>query len=226
MTTDDLIARLIQDAGPVEPQSPPGRRLAGWLGVSLSASVGVLAAFGLRSDLTTVAHGLRWPVAVLALGAAAVIAAAASLRLSVPGERAWWWGLAPALALAWAAVLLWPGEPAPSGVVPVADLAPWRGRLEVVGFGCAVQQLLLGGIAAAALLAGLRRALVMDHWRVTGLVALSTAATGAMAAEWTCSELAAVHLLRWHAGGFAGLFILTVAGTTWWLRHAARDVRV
>ncbi len=89
MKTDDLIATLGETVTPVRPLSSPGRRLSGWLAVSLAAIAVVVAMMGLRADLAVKLADWTFAVQLAASMATAVAAALAALSASVPGEKRW-----------------------------------------------------------------------------------------------------------------------------------------
>jgi len=111
MKTDELVALLAEQAGPVDRRLPQRRfgiaLLAGWAGAGALAAL----TFGLRPDLKVV---LLQPAFAAKMGFALCMVAAATwiaARLAHPGRRigSAWAGLAVPVLLAWAAAaaILW-----------------------------------------------------------------------------------------------------------------------
>ena len=116
MKTDELIALLARDAGPV-PTGVGERRFAAALALGILASLAwVQAAFGLRADLPLLMttadfwQKVAMPLAVAVTGLVVVF------RLGHPGARVrgWWLGvwLPVSLLWIWAAAVLWMADPA------------------------------------------------------------------------------------------------------------------
>lgn len=171
MNTEKLIEELGRNAGPVQPLPPPGRRLLGWLAVSMIAVAAVVMMMGLRADLATKLGQTSFTVQQLASLATAVTAAIAALAAGVPGEPRW---------------KLW---------LPAAPLAVWIASLghqcwqEWVRFGaggmefrpdfiCLPGIAMVGAVPAVAMVAMVRRGAPF-HSRLA--IVLGTLAAGALA---------------------------------------------
>jgi hypothetical protein len=165
--TDQLIDRLVAEAGPVRRLRPPAIRAALWLGAT--AALGALAAAVLgdpaRHEL--IARDPRLlleTAAIIATAAAAVIAA---FHLAVPGRSATWM-LAPLPFLAlWLAVSGY-------GCLVHVDSGSWRESRD-----CFVFLVSLGAPLGASLFLLLRRAAPLAPVRVGLMGALGAAASAA-----------------------------------------------
>lgn len=174
---------------PVTPLALPSRRWSRW-GVLALVAVLAVVAVGVRRDWAEALwSGEAWLHSVLLLATAAS-GAWAALRLAVPGEArptAVVWPLA--LAGAWVASI---------GVDLVISAATFD--LGAVGFGwrCVVRAVVGAAIPGTALLYLIRTALPLDARTTVVALATSTVAIGELAAEWTCPNMRAMHLLAWH----------------------------
>lgn len=200
-STDDLIAALMADVRPVTPLAPWPVRLSTWCAVATLWVSIVVVTTGLRHDWGdgVVPAGVGLHVGLLL--AAGFGAAAASLRRGVPSDgragdavvllpmAAWF------IAAAWAASV----GPASAGAVR----ANWA---------CAAVWLAASALPGALLAAQLARAAPLDSMLTRGLVSVAGVALGTLAAELTCANADAGHLLLSHAapagiaiaGGAAG----------------------
>lgn len=98
-TTDDLIAKLSNEARPVRRLHPPLLRAAGWIGLA-GVILGLLAIeHGLRSDLANQFANVRFCACLAASLATGMLAAIASLIASLP-DRSRLWLLLPLPPLA------------------------------------------------------------------------------------------------------------------------------
>lgn len=171
MNTEKLIEELGRDVRPVRPLPMPGRRLLGWLVVSMAAVAALVMMMGLRADLGTKLGDASFTIQQLASLATAIAAAIAALAASVPGEPRW---------------KLW---------LPAAPLAVWIASLghqcwqEWVRFGaggmefrpdfiCIPAIAMIGIVPAAAMVAMVRRGAPF-HPRLA--LVLGTLAAGALA---------------------------------------------
>ncbi len=98
-TTDQLIARLSADAGPVQRLRHPLMRAAAWLGCVAIGSGGVIAAFADTSAFIGRAHDVRQMVELTATLATGLLAIVAAFEMSLP-DRSRAWALLPLPALA------------------------------------------------------------------------------------------------------------------------------
>ena len=197
--TADLIAPLSTSLRPVVPVPLPIAQLRRW-GVIGGAALVATIVMGIRHDWATAM--VAWPVightAVLALVAGS--GAWAAIRLATPGEalpRAAAWPIV--LSLIWLAWM----------AVDVA-LAGTAGTLTQVGFGlnCIGRAVLGAAVPGTVLLIIVRRAMPLMATPAAVALAASTAAIGGLAAEWMCPNMAAVHMLIWHA---APVLVVVVA---------------
>lgn len=197
MKTDDLIALLARDAGPV-PAHAGERRLATALVVGVVlALLWVQAAFGVRGDIGQVmGTAVFWqkvamPLMVAATGLVVVF------RLGHPGMRmnGWWLGvwLPVSLLWIWAAVQL--GMSAPEARWPLVLGTTWK----VCVFNVTATALPIG----AGLLWALR-GLAPTRPVLTGAAAGWLAgAVGACVYSLHCPEMAAPFIAIWYVLGMA-----------------------
>jgi hypothetical protein len=199
--TADLTASLSSHLQPVVPVALPGAQLRRWALIGGAALVATIV-MGVRHDWAAAA--VAWPV----IGRTAVLAAVAgsgawaAIRLATPGEalpRAAGWPIA--LGVLW---LAWVGVD--------AGLAAASGTLSQAGFGwrCIVRAAIGAAVPGAILLVMVRRAMPLMATPAAIAVAASTAAVGGLAAEWMCPNMAAMHMLVWHA---APVLVLVVTAT-------------
>ncbi|MDA1184010.1 MAG: NrsF family protein [Acidobacteria bacterium] len=199
--TAELAASLSADLSPVTPLPLPGAQLRRW-GVIGGAALVATIVMGVRHDWA--AAIVSWPV----IGHTAVLAAVAgsgawaAIRLATPGEalpRAAGWPVAfGVIWLVWMAV--------------DAGLAGASGTLSQAGFGwrCIVRAVLGAAVPGVVLLVMVRRAMPLMARPAAVALAASTAAIGGLAAEWMCPNMAAMHMLVWHA---APVLVVVVAAT-------------
>ena len=213
MKTDDLIAVLTNDAGPVDTGSLTRGTVMTALAGSIATAAAVVALLGARPDLSAV---LMTPpvLAKLALGASvaglALLAYQRSLR---PGRRALAplaFVLLPLLAVAaWALATLagqaagnWTGLifgkswGACLTAVTLLAMAPFAGFLALARRGATVRPRLTG-IAAGAASAGLATVAYALHCPEDALPFVATWYPLAMGASAAIGALAAPRLLRW-----------------------------
>ena len=157
---------------------------------------------GIRHDWA--AAWVAWPVIghTVVLGAVAGSGAWAAIRLATPGEalpRAAGWPIAfGVIWLAWMGV-----DVAVSGA---------SGTLSQAGFGwrCIARAVIGAAVPGALLLVMVRRAMPLMATPAAVALAASTAATGGLAAEWMCPNMASTHMLVWHA---LPVLVVVVAAT-------------
>lgn len=194
--TADLIAPLSTNLRPVVPVALPGVQLRRWAGIGGAALIATIV-MGVRHDWATAM--VAWPV----IGRSALLAFAAgsgawaAIRLATPGEAvpraAAWSVLFGVIWLAWT----------------VADVG-LAGASTTVGFGwrCIVRAVVGGAVPGAVLLIIVRRSMPLMATPAAVALAASTAASGGLAAEWMCPNMAAMHMLVWHA---APVLVVVVA---------------
>ena len=212
MKTDELIALLARDAGPV-PTGVGERRFAAALALGILAALAwVQAAFGLRADLpllmTTAEfwQKVAMPLAVAATGLVVVF------RLGHPGARVrgWWLGvwLPVSLLWIWAAAVLWMAEPAAR--MPLVLGTTWRSCV----FNVTATALPIG----IALLWALR-GLAPTRPTLTGAAAGWLAgAVGACVYSLHCPEMAAPFVAVWYVLGMGLSAALGALAGRHWLR--------
>jgi hypothetical protein len=197
VTTDDLIRDLSTDLAPT-PRGVPARRIALGLGAGAAVSAAIMLAWlGPRPDLahalTTSMFWVKFAYAALA----ALVLAAATLRLSRPGARLG--RLAVAIALPFALMgamgamrLLMSAREAWHALLmgDSADVCPWR--IFVIGL-----PLLAGAVWAV-------RGLAPTRLGLAGLAAGGAAgALGALIYGFHCPETAAPFVAIWYTLGMA-----------------------
>ena len=185
--TADLLAPLSTNLRPVVPVPLPGTQLRRWGAVGGVALIATIA-MGVRHDWATAM--VAWPVvghtALLALVAGS--GAWAAIRLATPGE-------ALPRAAAWPVVF---------GVIWLAWMAAdvgLAGASSAVDFGwrCIARAVIGAAVPGAILLFIVRKAMPLMATPAAVALAASTAAIGGLAAEWMCPNMAAMHMLVWHA---------------------------
>jgi len=198
MSSDELILALARGLQPVTPLGTPSARLWRWLSAATGVLVVTVVAVGLRRDVGMALAEWRLPADTAMLGLTAVLAAAAALRLSVPGEHARLQAVAMLMALTWVATVWWGvgfTSQGPQGLPGI--LAMLAGS----GWHCAAQQVLVAALSGGALVALVLRGATAERWPVALLTSVSAASVGALTSEWTCASSNALHWLVWHAGG-------------------------
>ena len=86
MKTEDLIVRLAQSAGAVQPLAPPLERFGRWAIAATVATIIGVAIIGVRPDAEAMRQSSVVVVAILTL-VTALAAAVSALVLSVPGAE-------------------------------------------------------------------------------------------------------------------------------------------
>ncbi len=197
--TADLIAPLSTHLRPVVPVPLPGVQLRRWAVIGGAALFATIV-MGVRHDWAEAM--VSWPVIghSIVLAVVAGWGAWAAIRLATPGEalpRAAAWPVV--FAVIW---LVWVGMD-----VAVAGASS---AVSVVGFGwrCIARGVVGAAVPGAMLLVMVRRSMPLMATPAAVALAASTAAIGALAAEWMCPNMAAMHMLVWHA---APLLVVVVA---------------
>jgi hypothetical protein len=204
MNTDDLIARLTQDARPV-PRNAVGRRLG--LGIALGAFISavlVVVWLGLRADLGTAiyraSYWIKWGY-TLSLSAAALAMTAQLARPDSGRLRGLWLTAIPVVLLSAVGLMELARTP------PSDWLAMWLGRSWMV---CPWLVLLFAIPIFGGLLWSFRR-LAPTRLRAAGAAAGLTA--GAFAASiycLHCPEVSAIFVLTWYS---LGILLATLLGS-------------
>lgn len=215
--TDALIARLAQDAPPVQPLPHPAWRMLSWAVVALLFGMAMVWAIGPRPDLVERLGDGRFVLeqgAALATGLAAAVAA---LSMTVPGAS-------PLLRL-----------------LPVAPGAVWVGTLSVgclrdwwrlgpeglqitPDLACLFYISLISSLPALVLLSMLRRGVPLAPRWTTLLAALAAAGLGNFALRFFHMQDAALMVLVWQVGSVALLTALAGLAGRQLLPWSARPV--
>jgi hypothetical protein len=193
MQTEELIRTLTSDCAPVRPLAHPGWRAAAWFAISLGYIAAVVAAIGLRPDISSKLADLKFLVEVGAAFLTSMMAAAAAFCAGCPGRPIW------------------------ERFMPVPFLALWLASL---GGGCWHDWLASGAagltirpdlmcfpvIMAISIVPGAlifimtRRGAPIAPISTMGLAALAAAALGAAALRLFHAEDASIMVLVWQFG--------------------------
>jgi hypothetical protein len=211
--TDDLIAQLSADAGPVRRIASPATRLALWAVVLAVGTVLTVAEAWQGNRCVHLLEPSNLSIFLLNL-LAIPFAAYSALQSAVPGSprRGIGYRVALITAIAIAAPL----------VIRILA-AHWSGHATELGaaLACAKVAAQKGAIPAAVLVLLLRRAHPLDPTR-SGLLALLAAGLAGMALlHLHCPDGDPLHLLVGHWGAMAGIASLGLAGG-WLLRHVGK----
>jgi hypothetical protein len=191
VNTDQLIDRLVKDAGPVRPLPAPERRATLWVLVAGISIVLGVTVFGLRDDAAEAWLRPGVLVRVVLLAATMWLAVVTAFRLSIPGHdlRVWsrWWPLA-ALGLL---VVLVGAE-----VVAAALFGDMGSALR--SWSCVRKVVFVGAAPAVLAIALIQRSAALEpRWAVL-LGVLAAAAAGALTSEIACPIHAPIHIFLWH----------------------------
>ncbi len=196
MRTEELIATLTENCSPVRPLAHPGWRAVAWFAISLGYVAAVVAAMGLRPDISTKLADWRFVAEVGAALATSMMAAASAFCAGCPGRPVWErFAPVPFLAL-WLASL---------------GVGCWRDWLASGGAGLAIQPdlMCLPVILAISIIPGvlifimIRRGAPIAPISTMGLAALAAAALGAAALRLFHTEDASIMVLVWQFGSVA-----------------------
>ncbi len=204
MRTDDLVAAMVREMGPVRRLRPPLVRAALWLGFSVAVIGAIVLVVGPRHDLAD-RLAQPWEAAQMALAAlTAVLAAIAAFHLSLP-DRSDRWALLPLPGfLLWLATLGWGCmtdfiRRGPDGLA----LGP--------SWGCFGFILGLSVPMGGALLLALRHAAPIRPVPTMATGVLSVAMLASVGLSITHHLDAAIMVLVWHAG--AVLLVVALGAT-------------
>lgn len=193
MDSDELIARLAREAGPVRRLAPPWQGALAWLALAGLFMAGVVAMTGLRHDLEA-RLGLMAEQLNLAFAATtAVLAAFAAFHMARPdGDARWAWApVAPALG--WLAGM---------GAGCLDEI--WRDGLELdTSFTCARFIVGFGVPLTLSMLWMVRHASLTRPVEVAALSGLAAAAMAAVGLALVHHLDAAAMVLVWHGGSVA-----------------------
>ena len=196
MQTEELIRTLTSDCAPVRPLAHPGWRAAVWFAISLGYVAAVVAAIGLRPDISTKLADSKFLVEVGAAFLTSMMAAAAAFCAGCPGRPIWErFAPVPFLAL-WLASL---GE------------GCWREWLASSAAGLAIRPdlmcfpviIAIGIVPGLLIFIMIRRGAPIAPFSTMGLAALAAAALGAAALRLFHPEDASIMVLVWQFGSVA-----------------------
>lgn len=215
MKTDDLIGRIVAEAGPVRRLPPPARRLALWLAITLPCMAAVVMIMTPRADLVEKLGDPRFLTEQLAALATALAAAFAAFSAVVP-DRSRWPLLLPLVPLA-----VWLGSLGLDCVSILMSAGPEGLRIEW-DWVCIPAIVLVGAVPAAAIVVMLRRGAPILPCTAVALGALAAAAIGNFGLRLFHAQDASVMVLVWQFGTVALLTALAACAgrhiLTW--RHA------
>lgn len=206
MKTEDLIVELAHGVAPVTPLAPPAARLARWSALAVAVCAIAILAIGPRAHFIASLGEASYAVSLAILVAASVMAAAVTLRLSVPGAetsptlRA----LVVVLMVAWPAI--WLAELVKSGK-PIRAVVIVRFH-----WACATEIAVIAGLTAWALVVMSRLAAPLrPAWTAT-LASLAAIAIGAAATQVICPLDDPAHQLAVHVapGAIVAIAIATL----------------
>jgi hypothetical protein len=215
VTTDDLIARLVEDLRPVRRLMSPRTRAAQWLAAALVGVLVGLMYFGVRRDVAEASRSVLFLARVALLAATTWLAVITCLRLSIPGgdPRAWrrYWPLVAvggvlaigAGELIYALLLGDAGSP----------LRSWT---------CVRKVAVAGALPAVAAVVLIRQGVSLEP-RWTAMVGmLAAAAAGALTAELACPITEPMHTLLWHLVPTIVVTLGGLAAGELWARRSRR----
>lgn len=215
MRTDELIVRLVSEAGPVPQAASVRWRFVTWTFVSVPAVATLTALFGARPDVTTRLADPGYAFSLAVVGALALTAAALAIVTSVPDDRRprALRALPVTIAAVWGGVLA--GDLATETGI-VAGIAADSGH-----FWCALQIAVMALAPGLALGRAVRAGSTIEPGWTGAWVAMAAAAAGAAGMAVICPIDLSAHQLLWHflpvaALGTAGVFV----GRRWLDRFA------
>jgi hypothetical protein len=218
--TEELIVQLARAAGPVQPLARPSVRVARWAtGAILFAALCVIA-IGARIDLWTAMHRPAFNALAAVSLLTALVAAAGSLTMSVPGtDRSATQRVLPVLlGSIWVVALL---------VLVFEGGSPVRRILALpIHAACVIEIAGIALVPSWALFMMLRRAAPLRLTWSAALATLAGVGLGATATQLMCPLDDPAHQLVGHVLPAAALVLLgTIAGRgslDWFRRRAPR----
>lgn len=215
MTTDELIAQLVDDLRPVRRLVSPRTRAAQWLATAVVGVLMGLMYFGVRGDIAAASGSWLLLARVGLLSAAAWLAIVTCVRLSVPGgeRRAWsrWW---PLIAVA-GVLAIGAGELVYALLLGDAG-SPFR------SWTCVRKVAIAGALPAIGAVLLIRQGVSLEP-RWTAMVGmLAAAASGALTAELACPIAEPMHTFLWHLVPTVVVAALGLGAGELWARHRAR----
>lgn len=207
-STEDLIARLADEARPVRRIWSPSIRLAIWLGILGAILVAAVSMIGPRPDLAVKLGQISFAGNIVVLLTVAVASAALALRAAVPGRE-------PPIAASAGVIVLVLGVLAAdyaNHVPSPVDGAPFV----AMGWSCALATIVVAAVPLLVLLGAVRRGATFAPG-FAGLLAGAAAFFAAAAAlRLVCPLDERWHLLVWHLGPVAlGLAASLGLGALW-----------
>ncbi len=193
MQTEELIGALASNCTPVRPLPHPALRAVAWFAISLAYVAIVVAAIGLRPDISAKLVDLRFATELGAALLTSMMAAAGAFCAGCPG-RPPWERLAPFPFLA-----LW------LGAIGKGCWSDWA-ALGVAGLAVHLDLICFPAIVAISILPGalifvmIRRGAPIAPATATGLAALAAAALAAAALLLFHVEDASIMVLIWQFG--------------------------
>jgi hypothetical protein len=219
LRTEELIDRLVADAGPVKPLLSPARRALLWgVAAGICVALGVLH-FGLRDDAAEVWHSVGVVLRIVLLAAITWLAVVTAFRLSVPGHDSRAWSRWYPLALLGVLVAIVTGE------VVIGALADGMGS-PLLSWSCVRKVAFVGALPAALAIVLIQRASAIEPRWAALLGVLAAGAAGALTSELACPMHAPIHILLWHVLPVAASAVLgAVLGVLFWNRSGSGRTR-
>jgi hypothetical protein len=197
MNTEDLIGKLVCDAHPVKQSPPPLALFARWSAIGVPFLAAGILLIGTRADIALRWQDFEFVLHTLIVVGVAVLAAAASFALSIPGRRqrlpVWIAGGALAAWLAWI-------------LTELMVAAEWHAG---PGLKCLRNLLVLGVPLCTLMFFMIRRAAPLRLGAVGWLGALSAAAAADLATRFICKSDQALHAFAWH---FVPVVVMSCGG--------------
>ena len=216
MDTDQVIARLVSDTGPVRRLPPPWLRAAAWLAIGLAAAALSVAVMGTRPDLAAKLQETRYVAEQAAALLTAATAALVAFMFVVPGRARGWILLPCAPLVVWLASI---------GVACAVEIR--RGSVAFESdWSCLPAIALVGAIPAIAMVLMLRRGAPLLPYHALGLGALAAASIGDFGLRLFHAIDAGLMVLTWQMGSVVvlALALTHFAPTLLRWRHAAFQV--
>lgn len=216
MRTEELIRTLAKDCQPVRPLAHPAWRALIWFMLALVYAAVVVAAIGLRADISAKLADWKFMTEVGAPLAASMMAAAGAFCAGCPG-RPLWERLAPLPFLA-----LWLGS------LGEGCWSDWlvhgaAGLAVRADFKCFPAILAISVAPSILIFVMARRGAPIAPVITTGLAALAAAALAAAALRLFHTEDASVMVLVWQFGSVAALTGLEALFGPLFLRWTTRE---
>lgn len=188
--TEDLIARLAREAGPVAVLASPAARTGRWLLAAALAVAAVLRLSGLWPDVWPAMGPVYGGLAALSLGAG-VSAGSMAFVLGVPGAERSGRGraLAAGLVIVWGLSLVSLSAAGPAGQVAAAG---------ALAGACEAKIALLSLVPAAVMVVMLRRAAPLQPVWAGALALFAAAALASVGAQLVCPSRVPLHGLLGH----------------------------